>query len=66
MTERTSLPATTRCGVVSLIVTDLARSLRYYTERIGLRVHAERGATAELGAGEVLLRLTEQPGARPV
>ena len=66
MTERIALPATTRCGIVSLIVTDLARSLRYYTERIGLRIHAERGATAELGAGEVLLRLTEQPGARPV
>jgi catechol 2,3-dioxygenase len=55
-----------RMGTVELTVADLARSLRYYEQEIGLRVHARENGTARLGAGgEDLLVLTEQPGALP-
>ncbi|HVU76863.1 MAG TPA: VOC family protein [Gaiellaceae bacterium] len=55
-----------RMGAVHLTVADLDRSLAYYEEQIGLRVHERDGGRARLGAGgEDLLVLTEQPGARP-
>jgi catechol 2,3-dioxygenase len=60
------LPAATSLGPVELSVSDLARSLGYYREAIGLRVLAEDDGTARLGAGETeLLRLVEEPGAVP-
>jgi catechol 2,3-dioxygenase len=41
--------------------------LAFYTERLGLRVHAEGSGTARLGAnGDTLLELVERRGARPV
>jgi catechol 2,3-dioxygenase len=53
-------------GRVDLSVSDLGRSLDYYTDAIGLRVLSQNGAEATLGAGsEELLRLVEEPGARP-
>lgn len=56
-----------RIGVVALSVADLARSLDYYQETIGLRVLERAGAQATLGVtGAALLRLREQPGARLV
>lgn len=39
-------------GKVTLTVTDLARSLEYYTNHIGLRVLAQDGDIAWLGAGD--------------
>jgi catechol 2,3-dioxygenase len=51
-------------GPVALTVADLARSLNYYTEAIGLTVLDQSPTAATLGvAGEPLLLLTEQPGA---
>lgn len=56
-----------RCGVVRLIVSDLARSLAYYQERIGLQVQRREAGVVFLGAGgDDLLALVEQPEARPV
>jgi catechol 2,3-dioxygenase len=53
-----------RMGAVNLTVADLERSLAYYEQAIGLRVHGRENGTARLGTGgEDLLMLTEQPGA---
>ena len=60
------LPPETRMGAVHLTVADLDRSLAYYEQQIGLRVHARDGDRAQLGTGgEDLLILTEELGARP-
>lgn len=60
------LPAAAHIGTVTLAVADVNRSIRFYTEIIGLKVlqhTAEQQAT--LGAGkEPLLILREQVGAR--
>jgi catechol 2,3-dioxygenase len=54
-----------RMGSVHLTVADLERSLAYYEQAIGLRVHERENGTARLGTGgEDLLVLTEQPGAQ--
>jgi catechol 2,3-dioxygenase len=54
-------------GSVELSVGDLARSLRYYRDAIGLQVLDEVDGRASLGAGgNELLRLVEEPGAQPV
>ena len=56
----------TTVGAVHLTVSDLARSLGYYLEAIGLDVIAESEGRASLGAGErELLVLVEEAGARP-
>jgi catechol 2,3-dioxygenase len=56
----------THVGRVDLTVADLERSLDYYRRAIGLTVLEEGGGGALLGAGErELLRLVEEPGARP-
>ena len=54
-----------RMGLVELSVADLGRSLDYWQDAIGLRVLERDGDTAALGAGAPLLRLVEEPGARP-
>ena len=54
-----------RMGAVHLTVADLGRSIPYYEQTIGLRVHERENGTARLGTGgEDLLVLTEQPGAQ--
>jgi catechol 2,3-dioxygenase len=59
------LPDATRLGPVHLTVTDLARSLAFYEEVIGLRVHRADGTTAALGTGDGdVLVLHEERGAR--
>jgi catechol 2,3-dioxygenase len=70
--EAAAAPATaeiapeTSVGPVHLTVSDLARSIAYYEEAVGLRVHEGDGGRASLGAGErELLVLVEEPGARP-
>ena len=59
-------PATT-VGAVHLTVADLARSLTYYIESIGLNVLGVGGGEAGLGTadGVELLHLVEEAGARP-
>ncbi len=57
----------TRVGMVSLTISSLERSLAFYTEVLGLRLHAREGNRARLGADGAadLLELVEVRGARP-
>jgi catechol 2,3-dioxygenase len=56
----------TAMGSVHLSVAELARSLRFYTDALGLRVREREDGRAELGtAARELLVLVEEPGARP-
>ncbi|HWE60773.1 MAG TPA: VOC family protein [Chloroflexota bacterium] len=65
-TPAPSIDAATQPGLLSLTVADLARSLAFYTQAIGLTVLEQDAARATLGvAGTPLLLLTEQQGARP-
>jgi catechol 2,3-dioxygenase len=62
----TALDPATEVGLLSLTVSDLARSIRFYTEAIGLALLEQGETTATLGvAGQPLLLLTERAGARP-
>jgi catechol 2,3-dioxygenase len=59
------LPATLRLGAVHLTVTDLDRSVGFYEDAIGLRLHRREDSVAVMSAGEEdLLVLYEEPGAR--
>jgi catechol 2,3-dioxygenase len=59
------LPATLRLGVVHLTVSDLDRSIAYYRDAIGLRLHRREDPVAAMGAGgEDLVVLHEEPAAR--
>ena len=59
------LPDTLRLGAVHLTVTDLDRSISFYEDAIGLRLHRRENSVAAMGAGqEDLLVLYEEPGAR--
>jgi catechol 2,3-dioxygenase len=61
-----TIPAATRMGAVHLTVADLARSLEFYRESIGLELLGRSGESATLGVGEKrLLELVEVPGAQP-
>lgn len=63
------LPAETHLGKVKLQVSDLARSVAYYRDVIGLRVLQESKGSATLGAHSddtPLIELHERKGARPV
>ena len=63
--EKAMIPPTTRLGHVHLTVADMDRQLLFYTEVLGFVVHWREGAEAALGTpSEVLLRLTEVPGAQ--
>jgi catechol 2,3-dioxygenase len=63
-TER--IAAATRMGAVELTVSDLARSLEYWRESIGLEQTGEDGGQVSLGTGgEALVTLVEEPGAQP-
>jgi catechol 2,3-dioxygenase len=56
-------PATS-IGAVHLTISDLDRSVAFYTDRLGFRVHRTEGTTAWLGAGGAdLLVLNEAPAA---
>jgi catechol 2,3-dioxygenase len=64
--ETARLAPETRLGAVELAVTDLERSIRFYEESIGLRLHNRANGKAYLGAGsEDLLVLVEERDARP-
>ncbi|WP_051324605.1 VOC family protein [Candidatus Solirubrobacter pratensis] len=61
-----ALAATTRLRATHLTVSDLDRSLGFYQDAIGLRVHAHEDGVARLGAGgEDVLALHEDVAARP-
>src|SRR5215207_100069 len=63
------LPAGTRVGTVRLQVGDLARSLAWYRQVLGLEVLARDESMVGFGApgsGERLLELHERPGAAPM
>jgi catechol 2,3-dioxygenase len=58
------LPATLRLGAVHLTVTVLDRSVGFYQDSLGLRLHRREDAVAALGAGEEdLVVLHEAPRA---
>jgi catechol 2,3-dioxygenase len=60
------LPAGLRLGAVHLTVTDLDRSVAWYQEALGLRVHTHDATRAELGDGhEVVTVLHEDAQAGP-
>jgi len=55
----------TQIGAVTLTVADLARSLAFYQQNIGLTIQTQTATEAVLGAGtRPLLRLQALPGAR--
>jgi catechol 2,3-dioxygenase len=59
------LPSTLRPGTVHLTVTDLDRSIAFYEDAIGLRLHRRENSVAAMGVGEKdLIVLYEEPGAR--
>jgi catechol 2,3-dioxygenase len=65
MTATPALPAALRLGAVHLVVTSLDRSVAFYQDAIGLRLHRREDPVAAMGAGgEDLLVLHEQPFAR--
>ncbi len=63
------LPDDTSVGGVKLRISDLGRSLRFYTQVLGLRVIDESPGSARLGVAgsdSLLVELHEQKGARAV
>ena len=63
------VPSATRLGAVALQVSDLARSLEYYQQLLGLAVLAQDDQTVSLGgvgATEPVVILRDVPGTRPV
>ena len=55
----------TRLGPVALTVTDLDRSVTWYADALGLRLHRREDPVAAMGAGEEdVVVLHEEPGAR--
>ncbi|HEY2373682.1 MAG TPA: VOC family protein [Gaiellaceae bacterium] len=56
----------THMGHVELSVGDLDRTLEYWQGVVGLRVLERENGTASLGTDTELVRVVEEPGARPV
>lgn len=60
-----ALPAALTLGPAELIVTDLDRSVAFYTDVLGLRLHGRDAHGAALGDGEQeVLRLVADPAAK--
>ena len=59
------IAAATHMGPVELTVGDLERTLDYWQRVVGLRVLARENGSASLGADGELVRVVEEPGARP-
>lgn len=61
-----ALPAALRLGAVHLTVTDVDRSVAWYQDALGLRVHRHEPTRAELGDGlEAVVVVHEDSQARP-
>lgn len=64
------LAGSAHVGKVRLVVSDLERSLAFYSQVIGLTVLNKAGSLAQLGAGGdvsgVLLELEQRPGVKPI
>jgi catechol 2,3-dioxygenase len=59
------LPDTLRLGAAHLTVSSLDRSVGFYENSLGLRLHRREDGVAAMGVdGEDLLVLYEEPGAR--
>ena len=66
MTQPPTLDPRTHVGPLSLTVADLARSLRFYGDVLGLAPAERSNGSALLAAGDTpLLHLVELPGAQP-
>ena len=64
-TPSTSIHPDTEMGLLALSVSDLRRSLEYYTDAVGFQVLHQDETSAPLGAGgRPLLLLTHHPGAQ--
>ncbi len=62
-----TLPAALRLGPVHLTVADLDRSVAFYGDALGLRLHRRHDPAAAMGTGaEDAVVLVEEPAARPV
>jgi catechol 2,3-dioxygenase len=62
-----SIAPNTTVGTVALTVGDLARSVAYYQNNIGLQLQEQEGEVATLGVDHTpLLRLEELPGAQVI
>lgn len=67
MRPTTPIDIATRLGAVAIVVAELAGSIRFYEDVIGLRVQARTDRHAVLGVeGAALVELIEEPGAAPV
>jgi catechol 2,3-dioxygenase len=61
-----SLHSAVEVGTVTLKVANLARSLEFYTQLVGLQIFRQDGRNAVLGAGQrPIVLLEEVPGAAP-
>ena len=67
MSQLVSIPPATHVGTVSLTVADMARSLRYYADVLGLHQVAGGDGRVQVGGadGAPLLELVEVRGAPP-
>jgi catechol 2,3-dioxygenase len=64
--DHATLADATRLGAVELQVTDLDRSIGFYTDIVGLQVKERDDERAQLGAGaETIVSLSRNPTARP-
>jgi catechol 2,3-dioxygenase len=65
-TTSATLHPATRMGAVTLAVSNLAKSVDFYTNALGMKVLAQDGGKTTVGAGTTpLLHLVEIAGARP-
>ena len=65
--QTNKLPANLRLGAVHLTIADLKRSLNFYQNSLGFKIHRQAGRIAYLGAGaEDVLVLYENPQANPI
>ena len=65
ITNENTIDPKTGLGYVELTVPDLARSLPFYREVLGFKLHKREGGIARLGAGgDDLLVLKENPEAK--
>jgi len=66
LTDAPALPAALRLGAVHLTVAGVDRSVAWYQQALGLRVHESDSKTAELGdGGETVIVLHQDPEATP-